>query len=350
VSRQQQLERAAAERILILDGAMGTMVQRHQLTEADFRGERFKDHPKDLRGNNDVLVLTRPEVIAEIYRQYLEAGSDIIETNTFSGTAIAQSDYALEPLVYELNLEGAKLARAACDEYTAKDRSRPRFVAGAIGPTNRILSISPDVNNPAFRNMTFDALKDAFKEQARGLIDGGSDLLLLETIVDTLNAKAAIVAIEELYDERRVRLPLMISATITDRSGRTLSGQTIDAFWVSIAHAQPFSVGVNCALGARDMRPYLAELARIANCYVSCYPNAGLPNAFGGYDESPADMARVLGDFAAQGWLNLVGGCCGSTPAHIAAIAQAVKGKAPRPVPARTKALQLSGLEPLVVT
>ncbi len=329
-----QLDALLARRILVLDGAMGTMVQRYQLTEADFRGERFKDHPKDLRGNNDVLVLTRPEVIAEIHRQYLEAGSDIIETNTFSGTAIAQGDYALEPLVYELNLEGAKLARAACDEYTAKDPSRPRFVAGSIGPTNRILSISPDVNNPAFRNMTFDALKDAFKEQARGLIDGGSDLLLVETIVDTLNAKAAIVAIEELYDERRTpnaeRLPLMISVTITDRSGRTLSGQTIDAFWVSIAHARPFSVGINCALGAKDMRPYLADLARIASCYVSCYPNAGLPNAFGAYDEQAAETGAYLREFATSGFVNIVGGCCGTTPDHIRSIADGVVGLPPR--------------------
>jgi 5-methyltetrahydrofolate--homocysteine methyltransferase len=351
-----QLDALLARRILVLDGAMGTMVQRHQLTEADFRGERFKDHPKDLRGNNDVLVLTRPEVIAEIHRQYLEAGSDIIETNTFSGTAIAQSDYALEPLVYELNLEGAKLARAACDEYTAKDPSRPRFVAGSIGPTNRILSISPDVNNPAFRNLTFDALKDAFKEQARGLIDGGSDLLLVETIVDTLNAKAAIVAIEELYDERGTpnadRLPLMISVTITDRSGRTLSGQTIDAFWVSIAHARPFSVGINCALGAKDMRPYLADLARIASCYVSCYPNAGLPNAFGAYDEQAAETGAYLREFATSGFVNIVGGCCGTTPDHIKAIADGVVGLPPRalnPEPPALHLSQFSGLETLTI-
>ena len=332
-----QLEALLAKRILVLDGAMGTMVQRHKLTEADFRGERFRDHQKDLRGNNDILVLTRPDIIAEIHRQYLDAGSDIIETNTFSGTAVAQGDYALEPLVYELNLEGARLARAACDEYNAKDPSRPRFAAGAMGPTNRILSISPDVNNPAFRNMTFDVLRDAFKEQARGLIDGGCDLLLVETIVDTLNAKAAIVAIEELYDERRTpideRLPLMISVTITDRSGRTLSGQTIDAFWVSIAHAKPFSVGINCALGARDMRPYLAELARIANCYVSCYPNAGLPNAFGAYDEEASQTGGYLREFATSGFVNIVGGCCGTTPDHIAAIAQGVVGLPPRAVP-----------------
>ncbi len=353
-----RLDDLLATRILVLDGAMGTMVQRHQLTEADFRGARFTDHPKDLRGNNDVLVLTRPDVIAEIHRQYLEAGADIIETNTFSGTAIAQGDYALEPLVYELNLEGAKLARAACDEYTARDPSRPRFAAGSMGPTNRILSISPDVNDPAFRNMTFDALRDAFKEQARGLIDGGCDLLLLETIVDTLNAKAAIVAIEELYDERRTpsdaRLPLMISVTITDRSGRTLSGQTIDAFWVSIAHARPFSVGINCALGARDMRPYLADLARIADCYVSCYPNAGLPNAFGAYDEQPAETGGYLREFATSGFVNIVGGCCGTTPDHIAAIAQGVAGLPPRRIQNSEFGIQnsftrFSGLETLTI-
>src|SRR5882762_2653634 len=353
---EKQLAELLAKRILVLDGAMGTMVQRHQLTEADFRGERFKTHPKDLRGNNDVLVLTRPDVVSAIHRQYLEAGSDIIETNTFSGTRIAQGDYALEPLVYDINLDGAKLARAACDEFTATDPQRPRFVAGAMGPTNRILSISPDVDNPAFRNMTFDELKDAFKEQARGLIDGGCDLLLLETIVDTLNAKAAIVAIEELYDERQTpneaRLPLMISVTITDRSGRTLSGQTIDAFWTSIAHARPFSVGINCALGARDMRPYLAELADIADCWVSCYPNAGLPNAFGQYDERPQDTGGYLREFAESGFVNIVGGCCGTTPEHIAAIAEAVKTLPPRipnlesRIPAFT---QFAGLETLTI-
>src|SRR4051794_18051695 len=346
-----QLDALLAKRILVLDGAMGTMVQRHQLTEADFRGERFREHPRDLRGNNDVLVLTRPDVIAGIHRQYLEAGADIIETNTFSGTVVAQADYALEPVVYELNREGAKLARAACDEYTAKDPSRPRFVAGSMGPTNRILSISPDVNNPAFRNMTFDVLKDAFKEQARGLIDGGCDLLLVETIVDTLNAKAAIVAIEELYEERRTpndeRLPLMISVTITDRSGRTLSGQTIDAFWVSIAHARPFSVGLNCALGARDMRQYVAELARNADCYVSCYPNAGLPNAFGEYDEQPVDTAGALREFAESGFVNIVGGCCGTTPDHIRQIAQAVAPLPPRAIgqPESAHFSRFSGLE-----
>src|SRR5438093_2399659 len=326
----KQLDDLLAKRILVLDGAMGTMIQRHPLTEADFRGARLAAHGRELRGNNDVLVLTRPDLIAGIHRQYLEAGSDIIETNTFSSSAIAQADYGLEALVYELNVEGARLAKAACDEWTARTPDRPRFAAGSMGPTNRILSISPDVNNPAFRAMTFDELREAYKEQARGLIDGGCDLVLLETIVDTLNAKAGIVAIEEVFEEKSVRLPLMISATITDRSGRTLSGQTIDAFWVSVAHARPFSVGLNCALGARDMRPYLAELARIAGCYVSCYPNAGLPNAFGQYDEKPDETGGYLHEFASSGFVNIVGGCCGTTPDHIAAIAKGVEGLAPR--------------------
>jgi 5-methyltetrahydrofolate--homocysteine methyltransferase len=321
-----------ANRILVLDGAMGTMIQRHRLTEDDFRGDRFAAHSRDLRGNNDLLVLTRPEVIAGVHREYLAAGSDIIETNTFSSNAIAQADYGLESLAYELNVAGARLARAAAGEWTARTPDRPRFVAGSMGPTNRILSISPDVNDPAFRNMTFDQLREAFKEQARGLIDGGCDLLLLETIVDTLNAKAGIVAVEEVFAEKGVRLPLMISVTITDRSGRTLSGQTIDAFWVSIAHAKPFSVGVNCALGARDMRPYVAELARIADCYISCYPNAGLPNAFGEYDEQPPDTAAALREFAASGFVNIVGGCCGTTPDHIREIAGAVETMTPRVV------------------
>ncbi len=318
------------ERILVLDGAMGTMIQRHRLTEADFRGTRFAGHGHDLRGNNDLLTLTRPDVIAAIHRDYLAAGSDLIETNTFSSNAIAQSDYGLESIVYEMNVEGARLARAAADEWTANTPARPRFVAGSMGPTNRILSISPDVNNPAYRNMTFDQLREAFKEQVRGLIDGGCDLLLLETIVDTLNAKAGLVAIEEVFDEKGLRLPVMISVTVTDRSGRTLSGQTIDAFWVSVAHARPFSVGVNCALGARDMRQYVEELAQNASCYLSCYPNAGLPNAFGEYDEQPVDTAAALREFAEAGLVNIVGGCCGTTPDHIRAIAAQVASLPPR--------------------
>ncbi|HEX7794910.1 MAG TPA: methionine synthase [Vicinamibacterales bacterium] len=327
----QGLTDLLARRILILDGAMGTMIQRRRLTEEDFRGARFANHGRDVRGNNDLLVLTRPDVISDIHLEYLEAGADIIETNTFSSNRVAQSDYGLESVVYELNFEGARLARAAADEWTRRTPDRPRFVAGSMGPTNRILSISPDVNNPAFRNVTFDELRDAFKEQARALIDGGCDILLLETIVDTLNVKAAIVAIEEVFEEKAVRLPVSISVTITDRSGRTLSGQTIDAFWVSIAHAKPFSVGVNCALGARDMRPYVAELARIADCYITCYPNAGLPNAFGEYDEQPADTASALREFATSGFVNIVGGCCGTTPDHIRQIGAAVEGLPPRP-------------------
>ncbi len=313
---------------------MGTMIQRHKLTEQDFRGRRFANHPRDLRGDSDVLVLTRPDVISAIHHEYLAAGADIIETNTFGGTRVAQADYGLEDAVYDINVEGAKLARAAADEWTVRTPDKPRFVAGAMGPTNRTLSISPDVNDASFRASTFDAMRDAFEEQARGLIDGGSDILLLETIFDTLVAKAAIVAIENVFEQKGVRVPLMISVTITDRSGRTLSGQTIDAFYVSIRHARPFSVGINCALGARDMRPYLAELSRLAECYVSSYPNAGLPNAFGEYDEQPAETGALLRDFAASGFANILGGCCGTTPDHIRAIAAAVNGLAPRPLPA----------------
>jgi 5-methyltetrahydrofolate--homocysteine methyltransferase len=323
-----------AKRILVLDGAMGTMVQREKLTEEQFRGQRFKNHPRDLKGDLDLLVLTRPDVISRIHHQYLEAGSDIIETNTFNSTSIVQSDYGLEALAYELNFEGARLARRACDEWTARTPGQARFVAGAIGPMNRTLSISPDVGNPAFRATTFDEMREAYAEEVRGLIDGGADFLLVETIFDTLNAKAALVAIQEVFESRipnpESRPLVMISVTVTDRSGRTLSGQTVDAFWVSIAHVKPFSVGINCALGARDMRPYLAELARIADCYISCHPNAGLPNAFGLYDEQPDETAAYLREFAARGLLNIVGGCCGTTPEHIAAIARAVEGLSPR--------------------
>ncbi len=330
------LESLLSRRILVLDGAMGTMIQRLKLTEADFRGKRFASHPKDLRGDNDLLVLTRPDAITAIHHQYLEAGSDIIETNTFNSTSLVQSDYGLESLAYELNVAASRLARQAADDWSARTPAKPRFVAGSIGPMNRTLSISPDVNNPALRASTFDEVKDSFKEQMRGLVDGGCDLLLLETIFDTLNAKAALVGLDELYDERRTpndeRLPLMISVTVTDRSGRTLSGQTIDAFWITVRHARPFSVGINCALGARDMRPYLAELAQLADCYVTCYPNAGLPNAFGLYDELPHQTAELLAEFATSGFVNIVGGCCGTTPEHMAAIAKAVAGLPPRAV------------------
>jgi 5-methyltetrahydrofolate--homocysteine methyltransferase len=339
-----------ASRILLLDGAMGTMIQRRGLVEADFRGERFRTHAHELAGNGDVLVLTRPDVISDIHRAYLAAGADILETNTFSSTAIAQADYGLSGLAYELNVEAARLARAAADEYTARTPARPRFVAGAMGPTNRTLSISPDVDNPAVRAVTFDQVRDAYRDQVRGLIDGGADLLLLETIFDTLNAKAAIVAMLEVFEERGVELPLMVSATITDRSGRTLSGQTIDAFYTSIRHARPFSVGINCALGATQMRPYLAELARLADCYVTCYPNAGLPNAFGAYDELPADTARLLRDFAESGFVNVLGGCCGTTPDHIRAVGEAIAGLPPRRPPVHThRFTEYSGLETLAI-
>jgi 5-methyltetrahydrofolate--homocysteine methyltransferase len=345
-----RLHELLASRILLLDGAMGTMIQRHRLTEAEFRGERFRDHHHDLKGNNDLLVLTRPDVIREIHHAYLEAGADIIETNTFSSTAIAQADYKLEALAYELSREGARLARGAADECNRKTPERPRFVAGAIGPTNRTLSISPDVGNPAFRAVTFDQVVAAYKDHVRGLIDGGVDLLLLETIFDTLNAKAAIVAILDVFDEEQVELPLMISVTITDRSGRTLSGQTLDAFYTSIRHARPFSVGLNCALGAREMRPHVAELARIAETYVTCYPNAGLPNAFGEYDELPAETSALLRDFAESGFVNIVGGCCGTTPDHIRALSTAVAGLPPRLQPGSGIVFtQLSGLEPLTI-
>ena len=351
-----RLHALLATRILVLDGAMGTMIQRHSLEEADFRGDRFRDHSHDLKGNGDVLALTQPDIIGGVHREYLAAGADIVETNTFSSTAIAQADYGLSGLAYELNLEATRLAKGATDEWSTKTPDRPRFVAGAMGPTNRTLSISPDVNDPATRSLTFDQLRDAYREQVRGLVDGGADLLLIETIFDTLNAKAAVVAVLEVFEERGVELPLMISATITDRSGRTLSGQMIDAFYVSIRHAKPFSVGLNCALGAEQMRPYLAELARIAECYVSCYPNAGLPNAFGEYDEQPTDTGRLLRDFAESGFVNILGGCCGTTPDHISAVAAAIDGAAPRQLPfpdtqspdAETFT-QLAGLETLAI-
>ncbi len=318
------LSRLLGSRILMLDGAMGTMVQRLKLSEADFRGSRFPNHPCDLKGNNDVLILTRPEAVAAIHAEYLDAGADIIETNTFSATTVSQADYQLESVAYELNLEGARLARRVADEWTSRTPDKPRFVAGAMGPTTKTLSVSPDVNDPAFRAITFDAMRDAYREQARGLMDGGAHLLLVETIIDTLNLKAALVAIEEAFADRGSRLPVMISVTITDRSGRTLSGQTLDAFYVSMEHAKPFSVGINCALGAREMRPYLAELARISDMHVSCYPNAGLPNAFGAYDELPDETAALVRDFAASGFVDIIGGCCGTTPDHIRAIAAAV--------------------------
>jgi 5-methyltetrahydrofolate--homocysteine methyltransferase len=350
-----RLHQLISERILVLDGAMGTMIQRLKLTDEQFRGARFLDHPKDLKGNSDLLVLTRPDDIAAIHAQYLEAGADIIETNTFTATTISQADYDLQAIAYELNVEGARLARRVTDEWTRRTPDRPRFVAGSLGPTNRTLSISPDVNNASFRASTFDEMRRAYAEQARGLIEGGAHVLLLETIFDTLNAKAAITGIEDAFEERGVRLPLMISVTITDRSGRTLSGQTLDAFYVSVEHASPFSIGLNCALGAREIRPYLAELARLATCYVTCYPNAGLPNAFGQYDELPDETSRLLREFATSGFVNVIGGCCGTTPDHIRAVARAVEGLPPRSRPADADTpfhgrSRYSGLETLVVS
>jgi 5-methyltetrahydrofolate--homocysteine methyltransferase len=342
----ESLIRAAAQkRVLVLDGAMGTMIQDLRLTEADFRGERFKDWPRDLKGNNDLLILTRPDDIEAIHRTYFEAGADIVETNTFSSTSIAQADYGMEALAYELNFEGARLARRAADAVT-KASGRQRFVAGAIGPTNRTASISPDVSNPGFRAVSFDDLRNAYAEAARGLIDGGADLILIETIFDTLNAKAAVVAVEEVMEEKGVDLPIMISGTITDLSGRTLSGQTPTAFWYSLRHAHPLTVGLNCALGAREMRAHIAEIGRVADTLVCAYPNAGLPNEFGEYDESPEAMATMLGEFARSGLVNVVGGCCGTTPDHIRAIAAAVEGVAPRKIPDVAPRMRLSGLEP----
>ena len=348
----QALAALFASRIAVLDGAMGSMIQTFKLEEADFRGERLKSHPHDLKGDNDLLSVTRPDVIEAIHGDYFAAGADMVETNTFNSTSISQADYHLEPLVREINLAAVGCARRAAQRAEAATPGRRCFVAGAIGPLNRTLSMSPDVNRPDYRAVTWDQVVEAYTEQIRALLDGGVDALLVETIFDTLNSKAALFAIENVFDERgaQARVPVMISVTITDASGRTLSGQTIDAFYNSVAHAKPFSVGINCALGGHAMRPYVEELARIADCYVTCYPNAGLPNAFGGYDETPADMAAVLGDFAASGWVNMVGGCCGSTPAHIAAIAKAVAGKKPRPLPKHAAAMRLSGLEALTVT
>jgi 5-methyltetrahydrofolate--homocysteine methyltransferase len=342
-----ELTAALGERILVMDGAMGTMIQRHGLDEAGYRGERFADWPQDVRGNSDLLSLSRPEIIRGIHREYLQSGADIVETNTFNAQVVSQADYGMQELAYEMNYESARLARLECDAMTEQTPERPRYVAGAMGPTNTTASISPDVNDPGKRNITFDRLVAAYLEQAAGLVDGGADLLLVETIFDTLNAKAAIFALETLFEQRERRWPVVISGTITDASGRTLSGQVTEAFWNSVRHARPLAVGLNCALGARDMRPYVAELARVADCFVSCYPNAGLPNAFGEYDESPEDTAGVLEEFASSGLVNLLGGCCGTTPAHVTAIETAAKGKAPRVPAGLAPACRLSGLEPL---
>ena len=348
-TRLTRLNEALRQRILILDGGMGTMIQSYKLEEADFRGERFADWHRDLKGNNDLLILSKPEVIAAIERAYLDAGSDIIETNTFNSTRVSQSDYGMEELAYELNFEGARIARQVCDEKTLETPDKPRFVAGVLGPTSRTCSLSPDVNNPGYRNITFDALVENYSEATRGLIEGGADLIMVETIFDTLNAKAAIFAIQGVFEELGVELPIMISGTITDASGRTLSGQTTEAFWNSVRHANPISVGLNCALGAKELRPYLEELSSKADTYVSAHPNAGLPNAFGEYDESAAQTAELVAEFAQSGFVNIVGGCCGTTPEHIRAIAEAVKDIAPRQIPDIPKACRLSGLEPFTI-
>ena len=322
------------KRILIIDGAMGTMIQRHKLEEADYRGERFKNWHTDVKGNNDLLSITRPEIIIDIHKQYLAAGADIIETNTFSSTLIAQADYDMQALAYELNVASAKCARIAADEYTAKNPSKPRYVAGAIGPLNKTLSLSPDVNNPGYRAVTFDEVAVAYTEQIKGLVDGGVDIILIETIFDTLNAKAAIYATKNYFRKNNLpELPIMISGTITDASGRTLSGQTLEAFYTSVMHANPLSVGLNCALGASEMRSHIEELSQIASCYVSAYPNAGLPNAFGEYDEQPHETAHIIEEWAANGWLNIVGGCCGTTPDHIKHIADEVSKFKARELP-----------------
>ena len=332
MKNSEQLYKALGERILILDGAMGTMIQRYNFTEEDYRGERFKDWESPLKGNNDLLSLTQPEAIEEIHRKYLLAGADIIETNTFSGTTIAMADYHMEDLVYELNYESAKIAKKVCDEFTAQNPNKPRFVAGSIGPTNRTASLSPDVNDPGYRAITFDELRIAYKQQAEALLDGGSDILLVETIFDTLNAKAALFAIDEIREERNITIPIMVSGTITDASGRTLSGQTADAFLISVSHMDLISVGFNCALGAKQLTPYLEILSNHTNFGISAYPNAGLPNAFGQYDESAEQMAEQVKEYLEKGLINIIGGCCGTTPDHIKAIAEVVKDYKPRNV------------------
>ena len=326
----EKLYKALNERILVLDGAMGTMLQRYNFQEEDYRGERFKDWEHPLKGNNDLLSLTQPQAIAEVHSKYLEAGADIIETNTFSGTTIAMADYHMEDLVYELNFESAKIARKVCVEFTEKNPEKPRFVAGSIGPTNKTASLSPDVNDPGFRAITFDELRIAYKQQAEALLDGGSDILLVETIFDTLNAKAALFAIDEIQEDRNIKIPIMVSGTITDASGRTLSGQTAEAFLISVSHLKLLSVGFNCALGAKQLTPYLETLSHNSDFCISAYPNAGLPNAFGQYDETPEQMAEQIREYAEKRLINIVGGCCGTTPPHIKAIADLVKDYEPR--------------------
>ena len=343
-----KLNAAAEKRILIIDGAMGTMIQRYKLNEADYRGERFKAWHRDVKGNNELLSLTRPDIIAKIHDEYLAAGADIIETNTFNAQRVSMADYGMEELSRELNLASARIAREACDAWTKKMPDKPRFVAGAVGPTNRTSSMSPDVNNPGYRAVNFDELRTIYKEQVIALIEGGSDIIIIETIFDTLNAKAAGFATLEAFDELGITLPIMLSGTITDASGRTLSGQTGEAFWYSMRHLKPWSVGLNCALGAENMRPYIAELSHIAETRVSAYPNAGLPNVMGEYDETGHEMACKIEPWAADGLLNVVGGCCGSTPDHISHIREHVSKYAPRVAPVIAPKMRLSGLEPFV--
>jgi 5-methyltetrahydrofolate--homocysteine methyltransferase len=330
-ARSEQLLKAARERILIIDGAYGSMLQSYQLDESGYRGERFKDFAHEVKGNNDLLVLSQPKILQAVHQAYLDAGADFLETNTFNATTISQADYHMEHLVAELNYEGARLARELADRKSNDTPDKPRFVLGILGPTNRTASISPDVNNPGFRAITFDALAESYRQAAEALIDGGSDAIMIETVFDTLNAKAALFALDQLYRDRGWRVPVMISGTITDKSGRTLSGQTAEAFAYSVLHAKPFSLGLNCALGAQDLRPYIEELGVAApDTLVSTHPNAGLPNAFGGYDETPQDMAQVIREFAESGLVNIVGGCCGTTPEHIRVIAESVRGLRPR--------------------
>jgi len=346
--RMEQLLKAADERILILDGAMGTALQGLKFEEADYRGERFVDHTHDLKGNQDVLNLTQPGAIEGVHETYLAAGADIVETNTFNSTAVSQAEYGLEGLARELNREGARLARKAADFWSTTTPDKPRYVAGAMGPTNKTLSVSPDINNPAYRAVTYEQMEDAYREAAQGLIEGGADFLLIETIFDTLNAKAAVAAVRSLAPEYG-ELPIVLSLTVTDLSGRTLSGQTVEAFWNSVRHAKPLAVGLNCAFGAADLRPYIRELSRMADTRIIAYPNAGLPNEIGEYTETPDVTAAELGEWAKSGFLNIVGGCCGTTPDHIRAIALAVHQRPPRTVPEATPTLRLSGLEALTV-
>ncbi|MBS1781607.1 MAG: homocysteine S-methyltransferase family protein [Bacteroidetes bacterium] len=341
MTTEQKLFGILEERIAILDGAMGTMVQQYKLIEADYRGDRFKSWTSDLKGNNDLLCLTQPQIIKEIHSQYLEAGADILETNTFNAQAISLEDYGMQSLAYEINVAAAKLAKEAVYEFETQNANTVRFVAGAIGPMNKTLSLSPDVNRPGYRSVNFDEVMNAYYEQVRGLIDGGVDLLLVETIFDTLNAKAAIFAIKKFFRDHHISVPVMISGTITDASGRTLSGQTLEAFCISVEHVDPISIGLNCALGAQQMRPHIEELANLTAHFVSCYPNAGLPNAMGEYDETPETMANTVGTFAKEGWLNIVGGCCGTTPDHIRAIAKEVSNFKPRKLPQLSGSLSL---------